>query len=513
MNREDVKRGKGEEEGEGEKKRRVKCGLGDGDTRPVGWVFPAMGGVYDRVLPELRWERMPTEIPGVGGALVSELENWHTRLALSLIRYDDLPALARQDWLRPLDAWFKPGDLAAYSPQALAMCTLGGRLYAIPDDITPFVFYVKVSLLRRFRLDPPRTWEEMEVFLSKLAAARRPLFMLNESSRFREGFLTALLGSNGVAPVAGAAMMKDGRRAIEAYEWIRRMALDRRVIPPEDLTPRRVKFSSATRKNAPAGFAWLSMFAAMPAAQQRRYVFLPFPRGPSLAAGELPWAPVKGACWCMPWSQVSPDIPVGVLRRIHSPATQAVVEDVYRTPYLAIRARWDDPAVRRRYPLYASAASLVDGIRPIPREHYDQVQRLEITFRNALLAGWDGQRWLDAYSGVSRAQVAGGPPPMRTVVRAIDTRLADVRGVGEIARSLGLHPVRLRRLMLRELHEGAGTYFRARRLETARNLLVSGDLKVNEAATRVGYRSVAAFCRAYRKRYGRPPKADRNRGV
>ncbi len=496
-------------------KRSGKRGEGtrDGDTRPVGWVFPTMSGVYDRVIPELRWERMPSEMSGIGSTLVAELENWHTRLALSLIRYDDVPSLARQGWIRPLDEWFKPGDLSAYCPEALAMCRLDGRLYAIPDDIAPFVFYVKVSLLRRFRLDPPRTWKEMEVFLSRMSAARRPLFMLAAGNRFREGLLMALLGSNGVAPASGMAMLRDGRRAIEAYEWMRWLVMERRWIAPGDLTRVHAEHLSLDREDAPAGFGWLSHFATMPATKLRQYVFLPFPRGPSLAEGESRWAPVKGACWCMPWSQVPPEIPVGVLHRIHSPATLAGVQDVYRTPYLAIRACWDDLVLRRRYPLYASAAGLLDGIRPIPRDHYDQVQRLEITFRNALLAGWDGQRWLDAYSGINRGQAAGSPPPMRTVLRAIDTRLADVRGVGEIARSLGLHPVRLRRLMRREMNEKSGAYFRARRLETARNLLMSGDLKVNEAATQVGYRSVAAFCRAYRKRYGHPPKADRNRSA
>jgi AraC-like DNA-binding protein len=479
------------------------------DTRPVAWISAGSArDEYGRLFPHVRWELPPTSQFSVPSAMVTELQNWRSTLSLTQIRYEHLPDLARQGWLRPLDGWFKPGDLAAYSPQALAMCRVDGRLYAIPEDITPFVFFAHIALLKRLGCAPPRTWEDLERFMVGMAKARLPVRMLAGGAGFRMGFLLSLLGANGVAPASGDILLRRARQAGEAYEWIRRLTLDRRIVPLDALIHPRSAKRSPAGLGIQAGFGWLNKFQGMPASQLRRYVFLPFPRGPSLSADERPWALVMGSCWCLPWSQVPPEIPVGVLRTIHAPATLSAIPDPDMFPYLAIRSRWDDPAVRRGYPLCASAHDLLDGIEPIPYDNQAQVIRLEISFRNALLDGMDGAGWLAVYAGMRDGKAMGGPPPMRTVLQTIDSRLGEVRGVGDVARALGLHPVRLRRLMRLEMREGAGAYFRMRRLELARQLLAKGGLKINEIAARVGYRNATSFCRAFRRRYGHSPGAD-----
>ena len=93
------------------------------------------------------------------------------------------------------------------------------------------------------------------------------------------------------------------------------------------------------------------------------------------------------------------------------------------------------------------------------------------------------------------------------MLSAIESRLGKAGGIGDVARSLGLHPVRLRRLLRRELNEEAGRYFRKRRLEVARSLLAAGGISVKQVAERVGYRNASAFTRAYRLSYGHAPSA------
>jgi AraC-like DNA-binding protein len=477
--------------------------------QPVAWCHAPALPVYARLFPALRWETVPAESGSVD--IVTELENRGTTLALAPVRFEDLPKLAQEGWIRPLDAWFTPEQLAIYAPEALALATVGGRLYAIPDDITPFAFFIRASVLKRLNVGPPHTWDEFEVLADRLARHRLPLAMLAGGLRFRQAFLLSLLESNGVTTADVAGMLKDARRAVEAYDWLRRLARDRRLLPLDELThPRSLRMASPDRRKLAAGFGWLSGFGAYSAAGQRPFVFLPFPRGPSLPAGAVPRFPMKGSGWCMPLSRAQPDEAIAVLRSIHAPQTLRQLGNAEQHPFIAVRARWEDPAVCRRYPVYRYAAGLIGAAEPILPDMPAHVRRLEVTFRNALLDGRDGQAWLDDYGGgLGGSSGLGSPPPIRAVLRAIESRMGQVRGIGEIGRSLGLHPVRLRRLLRRELDERAGAYFRKRRLEEARALLAAGGRSVKQIAKQVGYRNTSAFCRAYARHWGHAPLADR----
>jgi AraC-like DNA-binding protein len=430
---------------------------------------------------------------------------------LTPVRFDDLPSLAQEGWIRPLDAWFTPEQLAIYAPQALALATVNGRLYAIPDDITPFVFFVRADLLKRLKMDPPRTWEAFEALATALAARRQTFTLLAGGERFRLGFMLALLGSNGVMPADNVQLLRDAHRAAEAYDWLRRLAIDHRLLPLTGITHvRNVDAQTAITPRVTAGFGWLGGFASLPAAVQRRYVFLPFPRGPSLMPGDAPCVPMKGSGWCLPWNKAPVDEPIDVLRAIHAPVTLRALGHAEKFPYTAVRSRWDDPAVRRRFPLCRHAGGVIDGAAAIPAGGLAHYRRLDVTFRNALLDGMDGQGWLDDYSGRLELRATWGhPPPIQSVLHAVESHLGQARGIGDIARSIGLHPVRLRRLLRQELNEQGGAYFRKRRLEAARALLATGGKDVKQVAAQVGYRNASAFSRAYRACYGHAPSAEK----
>lgn len=476
----------------------------------TAWCYAETRAVYAQLFPSLRWSTLAGDQQSVASMIVSELEMRRTTLSLSPISLEHIPELAREGWIRPLDSWFTPEQLAVYAPQALDLATVNGRLYALPDDITPFVFFVRRDVLKRLNMDPPRTWEEFEAFGSALAARRKSLVMLAGGQRFRMGFMLALLGSNGVVPRDNDHLLKDTIRAAEAYDWLRHMALDGQALSLDSLLHPKSHGAIDLLRGAAAGFGWLSYFHPLPASTLRRYEFLPFPRGPSLRPGEAPCRPLKGSGWCMPWSSsTSVNEVVAVLRAIHAPATLSAVKNVERFPYTAMRTRWDDPAVLRRYPLYRHAASLIDGVVAVPSIGLAHYRRMDLTFRNALMDGRDGQGWMDDYSGRDGLQSTGGNPlPIRTVLRAIESRLHQAHGIGDIARSLGLHPVRLRRLLRQELNQQGGTYFRKRRLEVAHARLAAGGISVKQVAAEVGYRNASAFSRAYRQCYGYAPSAS-----
>jgi AraC-like DNA-binding protein len=306
-------------------------------------------------------------------------------------------------------------------------------------------------------------------------------------------------------------LLRDAHRATEAYDWLRRLAIDRRLLPLTGITHLRgTDARTIITPRVVAGFGWLGAFASLPAAVQRRYVFLPFPRGPSLMPGDAPCVPMMGSGWCVPWCKMSPDVAIDTLHHMHAPVTLRALRHAEKFPYMAVRSRWDDPTVRRRYPLYRHAGGVIDGAVAMPAGGLAHYRRLDVTFRNALLDGLDGQGWLDDYSGRLELRATWGhPPPIQSVLRVVESRLGQARGIGDIARSIGLHPVRLRRLLRQELNEQGGAYFRKRRLEAARTLLAAGGVDVKQVAAQVGYRNASAFSRAYRACYGHAPSAEK----
>ncbi|MGA4644932.1 helix-turn-helix domain-containing protein [Limisphaera sp. 4302-co] len=68
----------------------------------------------------------------------------------------------------------------------------------------------------------------------------------------------------------------------------------------------------------------------------------------------------------------------------------------------------------------------------------------------------------------------------------------------------------LRRRFRREVKERLWEWLRRTRMEVGRRWLREGTF-VKEVAGRLGYGSVSAFCRAYRRRWGRSPCEERER--
>lgn len=480
------------------------------EDKPVGWCVDRVR--MARAFPEIRWES-----PGQGAfeTISTELENRSSRLVLAPARYATLHALARQGWIRPMDAWFTAADMARYAPQAVELATVDGRLYGIPDDITPYVFFVRRATLRRLKIELPRTWAEFEEFAARLAAVeKKTLALLMGGSGLRMGFLLSLLGAGGI-PLAGSAqdLLRDPGLLVSAFDWVRRLIHVHRALSAEKLThPTSHPVSPREWREASAGFGWLSAFFDLPPAVLEQFIFTPFPRGPGLAPAMLPHSPLKGACWCMPWSRCAPEAAVSVLRSIHGRNARRLLRNAERFPFYALRECWDDPAIQRRYPLYRYAVELIDGTRPVLIDGgQGWFGRLDVTFRNALLDDLDGAGWAaDLTYGVGDAALQRGKaPPIRLILSGIESRIGRVRGLNAIAREMGLRPDRLRRLFRREMGGEASVYLRKRRMDIARGLLAERSLSVKEIAKQVGYGNASSFCRAYLAFWGHPPSADR----
>lgn len=487
----------------------------DPRTKPIGWCFEGGVDALSGLFPALRWEDIPTEPASVAAVLVTELENRRSMLCLAPVTYDSLPSLARQRWIRPLDVWFPGKVMDRYAPQAVELATVDGRLFGIPDDIVPFVFFVRRDLLQRFGLPPPRTWEEVEALIARLRKEKRKWQMVMGGGQgARLAFLLAVLGSNGVPLTADAdALLRSPERLTSAYEWVRRMSVKHGFPPFEMLTHPRSsqKLFGDLGETAAIGYGWSSMFHGMSRRLQESIVVLPFPRGPGLPEGVAPYVPMRGACWCLPAGQVSPEAAVAVLRSLHGPDVRRAIPHAEAFPFYPLRERWGDPDVQRRYPVYRHAGEVMRGMKPVLAVGgIGCFHRLESTFRNALLDGMDGLGWVTDLT--SPQEITPGPgeaPSIRFILAGVEARLSRLRGVNAIAREMGYRADRLRRIFRKHTGEELTDFVRKRRMDMAKDLLAYGNLAVKEVAGRVGYQNPEAFTRAYGEYWGHPPHLDK----
>lgn len=101
------------------------------------------------------------------------------------------------------------------------------------------------------------------------------------------------------------------------------------------------------------------------------------------------------------------------------------------------------------------------------------------------------------------------------LVRATEVMQANIEtplGLADLAARCGIGKRRLERLFSRHLGIAPQRYYLQLRLERARHLLRHGPLPIHEVALACGFGSASWFTRAYRARFGHPPRVERHYG-
>lgn len=99
------------------------------------------------------------------------------------------------------------------------------------------------------------------------------------------------------------------------------------------------------------------------------------------------------------------------------------------------------------------------------------------------------------------------------VLKAVQAEPARRFTVRDLAKLAGASRASFVRLFLVATGESPQRWLRARRLEQAAQLLVSGDERLAEIAARVGYVSEFALSRAFKRRYGLSPAVYRRQSL
>lgn len=481
--------------------------------RVVAWVFDV--AAYNAVFEPLR-KRYPDiefELRSRGSlgedhtaVLMRELQAPWTPLSIFPIHLREMDSLFERGLLRNVDAALEPDVRARYAPTVVDLCSRNGKLYAVPEDFTPYSLMVRTDLLGRHNLQPPGTWAELERQMAWFVArGDGSLLRAQEGGpSHRYAFIVSLLGSNGLDFTRGLEHLAQNRAPlIAAYEWVRRMIRQRFMNYPADLYNEKKATQELFREGRYAYvLGWPSDLRSWPIQLAAKVRLLPFPRGP---AGLPVCAAMNGSAWCVPHNTVSLDIAFEVLEAVSSPVLARQLELAGGMAFPAMKALWNDTDIRARKPYYRYAQAVTRCAHPYTPDFVNaDLRRLEETFHQALQENLSGEDWLKRLASESHtlALRSVSDQIVRHAMAYIENNLADIHSVTQVAASVKRNPDHVNRLFRREVKQSCRTYLARRRMERARELLVDVTLSLKEIAARIGIRSAASFSRTCQQHWG-----------
>jgi AraC family carnitine catabolism transcriptional activator len=104
------------------------------------------------------------------------------------------------------------------------------------------------------------------------------------------------------------------------------------------------------------------------------------------------------------------------------------------------------------------------------------------------------------------------PSVVRKAIRAMEQNLESQVAIPRICDDIGISQRQLIRLFRRYVKQSPVHYYRDIRLDRARGLVTQTDRLLSEVGVASGFPNQAHFSRAYRRRFGLTPRADRIAG-
>lgn len=483
-------------------------------SRPVSLlgVPDELLAVFARAYPEHNWSmRKGPSRPDRWEELAPDFLAPVGELNLAALPMNLVPSFARRGWIRPVDAVLPPALRARFAPAALRLAAVDGRLFAVPDDITVFLFAVRQDVLRTLRCPAPRTWRDLEALWRTLARGGKPFCAADgKDLPGRTRLLLALLGSNGVDPASELDAPGFRAAALETAAWMLRMQAghprhDPLVVDPHALD-RLVSGELA------CAFLDSGALAKLPAAAARELKILPLPSGPS---GQRSWGVFSGSGWVVPANAPAPDLAFEMLAYLQDLQLCIRRECSGGWSFPAQQALWKDACILARYPYYRDARALLNAPQPMEPVRLDRGRWTAAA--EALEAcraeGSPAETWWDRL-GVRRLESARVEVRHQLLRRALEYIAAhpeEANGVRRVALAVNRHHDYLNQLFRKHLGQSCGEYLRQRRMERARDLLADPTLAVKEVAASVGMRNLASFSRAFRACWGCSPTVYRGR--
>jgi raffinose/stachyose/melibiose transport system substrate-binding protein len=124
---------------------------------------------------------------------------------------------------RVLDLSSHISDTSRFHPAALDFCTVNGKLYALPVDVTVVPMWINPELFAKADAEPPKTLDELVAVCGKLRAAGITPIALGNSKSWPGAFYFAYLASRlgGTEPISQQRF--DDPAFVAAGEWINKL--------------------------------------------------------------------------------------------------------------------------------------------------------------------------------------------------------------------------------------------------------------------------------------------------
>jgi ABC-type glycerol-3-phosphate transport system substrate-binding protein len=185
----------------------------------LGWGFP-----NEEICPDLRWQK-PWAIR-YRKQLLQELHSEQTPLCLAIVDCREIPLLAAQGLLKPLDQALPSSTLKSFFSPAVELCSHESKLYGIPEDFAPYVLISRRDVLSEHKLSPPQTWRDLEKQLKILSKTiKGPLIGVPGGGQGAFlGFLLSVLASNGLRAFEHADDLSANEQAcVQVYAFIQKL--------------------------------------------------------------------------------------------------------------------------------------------------------------------------------------------------------------------------------------------------------------------------------------------------
>lgn len=104
------------------------------------------------------------------------------------------------------------------------------------------------------------------------------------------------------------------------------------------------------------------------------------------------------------------------------------------------------------------------------------------------------------------------PTALRQIIGLMEKNLEEPVPIPDLCARIGLSQRHVNRLFERYVGKSPVLYYRDIRLDRARGLVTQTDLRMSQVAAATGFANQAHFSKAYKERFGIPPRSDRSEG-
>lgn len=135
---------------------------------------------FNKAHPKIHVTFQQTPAGSKGGyAKVSDAFRAGTGPDVFNAEYVALPSFVAAGQVADISSYMTGQNTSGYLPQALQLVTLGGKKWAVPNDIGAQVLYYRKDLFAQYGLTVPKTWADFQADAQKLAAQKPGYYLAN----------------------------------------------------------------------------------------------------------------------------------------------------------------------------------------------------------------------------------------------------------------------------------------------------------------------------------------------